>query len=156
MKRFCPSLVYSSLAVAALMALGGWAVVAPARAAPPTVTPSPGYDARLQEQRAAASAIYKRGSATAQTFWNAADILQERDVIPRVPPVEASFPGFRGAGLRCFTGRCFVRRNRCDRLLPNCFSFFLGAFFRISRRRAEQRLLQFVDAFRKPRPFAGE
>ncbi|MCC8959071.1 hypothetical protein H8B02_38380 [Bradyrhizobium sp. Pear77] len=27
----------------------------PVRAAPPTVTPSPGYDARLQEQRAAAS-----------------------------------------------------------------------------------------------------
>jgi hypothetical protein len=26
-------------------------------AAPPTVTPSPGYDARLQEQRAAASAM---------------------------------------------------------------------------------------------------
>jgi hypothetical protein len=25
----------------------------PANAAPPTVTPSPGYDARLQEQRAA-------------------------------------------------------------------------------------------------------
>ncbi|MCC8981915.1 hypothetical protein [Bradyrhizobium acaciae] len=27
----------------------------PVRAAPPTVVPSPGYDARLQEQRAAAS-----------------------------------------------------------------------------------------------------
>jgi hypothetical protein len=27
----------------------------PASAAPPTVTPSPGYDARLQEQRAAAA-----------------------------------------------------------------------------------------------------
>jgi hypothetical protein len=26
--------------------------IAPAHAAPPTVTPSPGYDARLQEQRA--------------------------------------------------------------------------------------------------------
>jgi hypothetical protein len=30
-------------------------LLAPARAAPPTVTPSPGYDARLQEQRAAPS-----------------------------------------------------------------------------------------------------
>ena len=29
----------------------GWFI--PAHAAPPTVTPSPGYDARLQEQRAA-------------------------------------------------------------------------------------------------------
>ena len=28
----------------------------PAHAAPPTVTPSPGYDARLQEQRAATAA----------------------------------------------------------------------------------------------------
>jgi hypothetical protein len=46
MKRF-----YPSLAVAALMVLGGSAFVAPASAAPPTVTPSPGYDARLQEHR---------------------------------------------------------------------------------------------------------
>lgn len=29
----------------------------PAGAAPPTVTPSPGYDARLQEERAARSAV---------------------------------------------------------------------------------------------------
>ena len=33
--------------------LVGWALLVPAHAAPPTVTPSPGYDARLQEQRAA-------------------------------------------------------------------------------------------------------
>jgi hypothetical protein len=39
------------IAIAALLAAG---VVA--HAAPPTVTPSPGYDARLQEQRAAAAA----------------------------------------------------------------------------------------------------
>jgi hypothetical protein len=34
-----------------------WVVVGPraAQAVPPTVTPSPGYDARLQEQRGAAS-----------------------------------------------------------------------------------------------------
>ena len=39
----------------ALLAAGlaGWALLVPAHAAPPTVTPSPGYDARLQEQRAA-------------------------------------------------------------------------------------------------------
>ena len=48
MKRF-----YASLAIAAVMALVGWASLTPADAAPPTVTPSPGYDARLQEQRAA-------------------------------------------------------------------------------------------------------
>ena len=53
MRRF-----YPSLAVAALVAFTGF--VAPASAAPPTVTPSPGYDARLQEQRAA-STLYEPG-----------------------------------------------------------------------------------------------
>ena len=48
MKRF-----YITLAV---VALGSGAFFAPTRAAPPTVTPSPGYDARLQEQRAASTA----------------------------------------------------------------------------------------------------
>ncbi|MGY3531967.1 MULTISPECIES: hypothetical protein [Bradyrhizobium] len=43
MKRSCIMLLM-------LVALAG-----PVRAAPPTVVPSPGYDARLQEQRAAAS-----------------------------------------------------------------------------------------------------
>jgi hypothetical protein len=38
------------VAIAALIASGVFA-----HAAPPTVTPSPGYDARLQEQRAAAA-----------------------------------------------------------------------------------------------------
>ena len=51
MKRF-----YANAAVAAAVALCGVALVMPASAAPPTVTPSPGYDARLQEQRAAAAA----------------------------------------------------------------------------------------------------
>ncbi len=35
------------------VAMGCGAVLSQARAAPPTVTPSPGYDARLQEERAA-------------------------------------------------------------------------------------------------------
>ena len=48
MKRF-----HATLAIAFLIGTGGWASLAPAHAAPPTVTPSPGYDARLQEQRAA-------------------------------------------------------------------------------------------------------
>jgi hypothetical protein len=38
------------------MTICGGLLMASARAAPPTVTPSPGYDARLQEQRAASSA----------------------------------------------------------------------------------------------------
>jgi hypothetical protein len=44
--------IYAASAVAAF-ALGGAGWMASASAAPPTVTPSPGYDARLQEQRAA-------------------------------------------------------------------------------------------------------
>jgi hypothetical protein len=40
-----------SLAIAAVLSLSGLALLAPVNAAPPTVTPSPGYDARLQEQR---------------------------------------------------------------------------------------------------------
>jgi hypothetical protein len=43
----------SCAAIAAAMVVALAALLAPARAAPPTVTPSPGYDARLQEQRAA-------------------------------------------------------------------------------------------------------
>jgi hypothetical protein len=50
MKPIC-----ARFAIAAVMALGGWASLTAASAAPPTVTPSPGYDARLQEQRAARS-----------------------------------------------------------------------------------------------------
>jgi hypothetical protein len=57
MKQF-----YASLVVAAVVALGGWTLIAPARAAPPTVTPSPGYDARLQEQRSAMQAPVIRHS----------------------------------------------------------------------------------------------
>jgi hypothetical protein len=45
--------IYGAVALgAALVALAG-----PAMAAPPTVVPSPGYDARLQEQRAASQAV---------------------------------------------------------------------------------------------------
>jgi hypothetical protein len=51
MKRF-----YAKCAMVAVAALGGWSLLTPAQAAPPTVTPSPGYDARLQQQRAALTA----------------------------------------------------------------------------------------------------
>jgi hypothetical protein len=53
MKRF-----YANAPIAAAVALCGLASVMPASAAPPTVTPTPGYDARLQEQRAAAAAEF--------------------------------------------------------------------------------------------------
>ena len=47
--------IYAASVIAAAAVAGGWVLTAPASAAPPTVTPSPGYDARLQEQRAARS-----------------------------------------------------------------------------------------------------
>jgi hypothetical protein len=50
MKQF-----YRATALAA--ALVGSALAGSAIAAPPTVVPSPGYDARLQEQRAASQAV---------------------------------------------------------------------------------------------------
>jgi hypothetical protein len=40
----------------AIAVLTGWVSLTPAHAVPPTATPSPGYDARLQEQRAASRA----------------------------------------------------------------------------------------------------
>jgi hypothetical protein len=46
---------YASLALFAVALLGGSTLIVPANAAPPTVTPSPGYDARLQEQRRASA-----------------------------------------------------------------------------------------------------
>jgi len=46
-----------SVATLAVAAVAGWVLLIPAYAAPPTVTPSPGYDARLQEQRAASRTI---------------------------------------------------------------------------------------------------
>jgi hypothetical protein len=57
MKRICATL----LAIAALGELS----LTFAHAAPPTVTPSPGYDARLQEQRAASSATVRAPVAPA-------------------------------------------------------------------------------------------
>ena len=46
----------TGLAPLAIAISAGWALLSPAQAVPPTATPSPGYDARLQEQRAAARA----------------------------------------------------------------------------------------------------
>ena len=56
MKRSYAGLIYSSLiysSIAIAVALGGQMM--PANAAPPTVVPSPGYDARLQQSRTAQS-----------------------------------------------------------------------------------------------------
>jgi hypothetical protein len=46
---------YGAAALGAVLI--GSALFGPAMAAPPTVVPSPGYDARLQEQRAASRAV---------------------------------------------------------------------------------------------------
>jgi hypothetical protein len=63
MKRFS-----AGLAVAALLSFAGWVAIMPARSAPPTVTPSPGYDARLQEQRNASTVHQPDLSARHRTF----------------------------------------------------------------------------------------
>jgi hypothetical protein len=47
------------LATLAIAVLAGCASLAPAHAVPPTATPSPGYDARLQEQRAVEAPVVK-------------------------------------------------------------------------------------------------
>ena len=47
----------TGLATLAIAVLASSASLTPAHAVPPTATPSPGYDARLQEQRAA-SRVY--------------------------------------------------------------------------------------------------
>ena len=43
-------------AVTLVLSFGGWILVVPAQARPPTVMNSPGYDARLAESRAALAA----------------------------------------------------------------------------------------------------
>ena len=53
--------------VAVSLALVACTSLSTARAAPPTVTPSPGYDARLQEQRKAAAASSFTQPAAAAT-----------------------------------------------------------------------------------------
>jgi hypothetical protein len=46
-------LTYAALAAVAVAMSAGSVPIAPAQAVPPTVTPSPGYDARLQQAQAA-------------------------------------------------------------------------------------------------------
>jgi hypothetical protein len=50
MKQICGAVALGAVLI-------GSALSGPAIAAPPTVVPSPGYDARLQEQRAASQAV---------------------------------------------------------------------------------------------------
>jgi len=52
-------------ALAVAIATSAW--LSHANAAPPTVTPSPGYDARLQEERAARSATSQPAGTSAGT-----------------------------------------------------------------------------------------
>ena len=58
MKRFASAI--------AAFVIAGAASLAPVRSAPPTVTPSPGYDARLQEQRAATSPVIEPAAPAAK------------------------------------------------------------------------------------------
>jgi hypothetical protein len=68
MKRLCTAYVVAALVV--------WGSLA--HAAPPTVTPSPGYDARLQEQ-------HKANSTSTPT----STLVQP--VTPRAPPVRRHY-----------------------------------------------------------------
>ena len=74
---------FSQAGVAIVAALGAVPLTA-AHAVPPTVTPSPGYDARLQEQRA----------ATAQPATPMSPPLVRRHRNTRTDPV---IPGLRRA-----------------------------------------------------------
>lgn len=56
-----------ALRFAALVLLGG---TLPAASAPPTVTPSPGYDARLQESRSANTPPPNRAPQTHRHTWH--------------------------------------------------------------------------------------
>ena len=60
MKRMDGALL-AATAIAALLSL------VPAYAAPPTVTPSPGYDARLQEQRSTTTSTVQQPVAPVVT-----------------------------------------------------------------------------------------
>jgi len=57
--------------IAGLIAVSAACPGAPARAAPPTVTPSPGYDARLQESRKATASPTATQSDPSSTPANA-------------------------------------------------------------------------------------
>jgi hypothetical protein len=57
-------LVYAVVAAATFTSLIS---TSPASAAPPTVIPSPGYDARLQEERAAQSAAQVPNTPTSKS-----------------------------------------------------------------------------------------
>jgi hypothetical protein len=71
---------YSTAAIAAVVVFGGWASMVPVSAAPPTVTPSPGYDARLQQQRAASTVDVPAASATGTAYQR-----HVRRLHPRAP-----------------------------------------------------------------------
>ncbi len=53
----------TKLMIVVLIAVPAAYLCGPAQAAPPTVTPSPGYDARLQESRKAATTTSDQSSA---------------------------------------------------------------------------------------------
>lgn len=59
----------TSVALMAVAGLGLWLSSVAAHAAPPTVVPSPGYDARLQEQRAASAAKVYQPVPSVPPVW---------------------------------------------------------------------------------------
>ena len=72
----------TGLAPLAISALAGWLSLVPAHAAPPTVIPSPGYDARLQEQRAAPRHRRRRSSNRPRRVAARRRTTELLDVVP--------------------------------------------------------------------------
>ena len=119
----------TGLAPLAIAAFAGWLSLVPAHAAPPTVTPSPGYDARLQEQRAAARAIVATGRAESLKPAPAASRQEDARTLTR-------------------------RRANCAYAGTTEASSSSSAWPAAAL--WVEQPLQFVDALGEPRPFAGE
>jgi hypothetical protein len=66
-------------AVTVVLSFGGWILVVPAQARPPTVMNSPGYDARLAESRAALTA-----PLAPVRYYKRVKVRTPRSVTPKV------------------------------------------------------------------------
>src|ERR1700743_409434 len=87
-----------AIAAILMMVCGGMSMT-PARAVPPTVTPSPGYDARLQEQHAALGAHRPPAPALRHRVRRTRHDTHLSMLMPGVGRV-----GYRWFGLSCLIG----------------------------------------------------
>jgi hypothetical protein len=66
-------------AVTLVLSFGGWILVVPAQARPPTIMNSPGYDARLAESRAALAA-----PQAPVRYYKRVKVRTPRPIMPKV------------------------------------------------------------------------